>query len=316
MRRRVLIYTHVSAEDKNNPLSAPHYLFAAGCAEQADECPVPDWKHEAVPTSLPEQRWKCVEDMNEQQVAALLRRVQDGGISIEQAVAQLRRLPTEVLASARLDHHRLLRTGLPEAVFGEGKTAGQLTEILTAMLRQDAPVIATRVDLSKAEQVCAQVEGLQYHETARLLTGNRPHIPQNSGRGTIVIVTAGTSDLPAAEEARICLEQFGHGTATVYDAGVAGLHRILAHCELLQQASVLIVAAGMEGALPSVVAGLTPAPVIAVPTSVGYGVGAGGFAALLGMLGSCAPGIAVVNIDNGFGAACMAAAINRKLPQE
>jgi NCAIR mutase (PurE)-related protein len=128
----------------------------------------------------------------------------------------------------------------------------------------------------------------------------------------VVLVTAGTSDLPIAEEARLCLEYFGHKTATIYDAGVAGLHRILAHCELLQQASVLIVIAGMEGALPSVVAGLSPAPVIAVPTSVGYGAGAGGFAALLGMLNSCAPGLAVVNIDNGFGAACMAAAINRK----
>lgn len=253
--------------------------------------------------------------MNEQQLAALLHQVRDGSIRIEQAVAHLRRLPTEVLDSARLDHHRLLRTGLPEAVFGEGKTAGQLAEILTAMLRQDVPVIATRIDPQKAEQVCERVEGLRYHETARLLTGNAQHIPKDSGRGIIVIVTAGTSDLPVAEEARICLEYFGHQTATVYDAGVAGLHRILAHCELLQQASVLIVIAGMEGALPSVVAGLTPAPVIAVPTSVGYGVSAGGFAALLGMLGSCAPGIAVVNIDNGFGAACMAAAINRKPPR-
>jgi hypothetical protein len=248
--------------------------------------------------------------MNEQQLADLLLQVRDGGRSIAEAVSQLRRLPTEVLSSARLDHHRLLRTGLPEAVFGEGKTAGQLAEILTAMLRRDAPVIATRVDPAKAEWVCARVAGLCYHPAARLLTGNER--PQNSGRGVVAIVTAGTSDLPVAEEARICLEQFGHQTATVYDAGVAGLHRILAHCELLQQASVLIVAAGMEGALPSVVAGLTAAPVIAVPTSVGYGVGAGGFAALLGMLSSCAPGVAAVNIDNGFGAACMAAAINRK----
>ncbi len=225
---------------------------------------------------------------------------------------RLRLLPTETLESARLDHHRLLRTGLPEAVFGESKTVAQLTEILRAMLRRPTPVLATRVDPVKAEQVCAQVEGLRYHETARLLTGNEKHVPQNSGRGAVAVVTAGTSDLPVAEEARLCLELFGHETAAVYDVGVAGIHRLLVHCELLQRVSVVIVAAGMEGALPSVVAGLTPAPVIAVPTSVGYGAGAGGFAALLGMLSSCAPGLAVVNIDNGFGAACMAAAINRK----
>jgi hypothetical protein len=250
--------------------------------------------------------------MNEQQLSALLHQVQRGSMTTEEALARLRHLPVELLDSARLDHHRLLRTGLPEAVFGENKTVEQLAEILPALLRRQAPVIATRIDPVKAEQVCAQLAGLCYHQTARLLTGNEQYIAPGSGRGTVVIVTAGTSDLPVAEEARLCLEYFGHETATVYDAGVAGLHRILAHCELLQRASVLIVAAGMEGALPSVVAGLTPAPVIALPTSVGYGAGAGGFTALLGMLNSCAPGLAVVNIDNGFGAACMAAAINRK----
>jgi NCAIR mutase (PurE)-related protein len=250
--------------------------------------------------------------MNEQLLFSLLQQVRLGTASPEQVLARLRLLQTEVLDTARLDHQRLLRTGLPEAVFGENKTADQLVEILTAMLRQEAPVIATRVDAVKAAEVCACVSGLRYHAAARLLTGNEQHIPQNNGRGTVALVTAGTSDLPVAEEARLCLEYFGHKTAAVYDAGVAGLHRILAHCELLQQAAVLIVVAGMEGALPSVVAGLTPAPVVAVPTSVGYGAGAGGFAALLGMLNSCAPGLAVVNIDNGFGAACMAAAINRK----
>jgi len=254
--------------------------------------------------------------MNEQQLSALLKQVRSGGISPEAALEQLRLLPTEELDSARLDHHRLLRTGLPEAVFGENKTVSQLAEILRAMLRRPAPVLATRIDPAKAAQVCAQIEGLRYHETARLLIGNEEQAAKGGGRGTVAVVTAGTSDLPVAEEARLCLELFGHETAAVYDAGVAGIHRILAHCELLQRASVVIVAAGMEGALPSVVAGLTPAPVIAVPTSVGYGAGAGGFAALLGMLNSCAPGLAVVNIDNGFGAACMAAAINRKLPQD
>ncbi len=254
--------------------------------------------------------------MNEQQLSALLKQVQSGSLSTEAALERLRLPPTEELDSARLDHHRLLRTGLPEAVFGEGKTAAQLVEILSAMRRRPAPVLATRVDPAKAEQVLAKVEGLRYHEAARLLTGNEEQAAKGCGRGVVAVVTAGTSDLPVAEEARLCLELFGHETAAVYDAGVAGIHRILAHCSLLQRASVVIVAAGMEGALPSVVAGLTPAPVIAVPTSVGYGAGAGGFAALLGMLNSCAPGLAVVNIDNGFGAACMAAAINRKLPQD
>jgi len=249
--------------------------------------------------------------MNEQQLSELLYQVRSGDLSPEAALARLRHLSAEVLDSARLDHYRLLRTGLPEAVFGEGKSIAQLVEILTAMLQRENVVIATRIDSVKAAQVCAQVNGLHYYETARLLTGNEEYVT-GGGRGTVAIVTAGTSDLPVAEEARLCLELFGHETVAVYDAGVAGIHRILAHCELLQRASVVIVVAGMEGALPSVVAGLTPAPVIAVPTSVGYGAGAGGFAALLGMLNSCAPGLAVVNIDNGFGAACMAAAINRK----
>lgn len=250
--------------------------------------------------------------MNEQQLFSLLLQVKSGGMNPDQAVEKLRLLPLEVLDSARLDHHRQLRTGLPEAIFGENKTVDQLVEILRAMLRRETAVLATRINRNKAEQVRARVDGLEYHVTARMLTGNTDCIPAGGGRGCVVLVTAGTSDLPVAEEARLCLEYFGHQVRTVYDAGVAGLHRILAHCELLQQAAVLIVVAGMEGALPSVVAGMTPAPVIAVPSSVGYGAGAGGFSALLGMLNSCASGLAVVNIDNGFGAACMAAAINRK----
>lgn len=250
--------------------------------------------------------------MNEQHILDLLQRVKDGRLSPDHAVETLRQLPVEVLDSARLDHHRQLRTGLPEAVFGENKTVDQLIEILTAMLKQQTVVLATRVSPEKAEQVCARLDGLNYHDTARMLTGNPHCIQKDSGRGTVVVATAGTSDMAIAEEARLCLHSFGHRVETIYDAGVAGLHRILAHSELLQQAAVLIVVAGMEGALPSVVAGMTPAPVIGVPSSIGYGTGAGGYSALLGMLNSCAPGLAVVNIDNGFGAACMAAAINRK----
>ncbi|MCL7486772.1 MAG: nickel pincer cofactor biosynthesis protein LarB [Desulfobulbaceae bacterium] len=250
--------------------------------------------------------------MNEQELRKLLTLVRDKALPVSEAVDQLRHLPCEQITSARLDHQRQLRTGLPEAVYGENKTAVHLIEILAALLRQKSVVLATRVSPEKADEVMRRLDGLAYHDTARVLTGNDRYIPEECGRGTVVIVTAGTSDLPVAEEAHIALQRFGHRVQTVYDAGVAGLHRILAHTRLLQEASVIIVVAGMEGALPTVVAGMASAPVIAVPTSVGYGTGAGGFSALLGMLNSCAPGLAVVNIDNGFGAACMAAAINRK----
>lgn len=249
--------------------------------------------------------------MTEQNLRKLLRHLQNGNLDIDKAVEQLRQLEVEELNSARLDHHRELRTGLPEAVLGENKSVEQLVEILKALLCRQSVALATRVSADKAREVRAQLDGLQYHPAARMLAGNDQYIAENSGRGTVVVVTAGTSDLPVAEEARITLEWFGHSVESVYDAGVAGLHRILAHTELLQKAKVIIVVAGMEGALPSVVAGMTHAPVIAVPSSTGYGTGAGGFSALLGMLNSCAAGLAVVNIDNGFGAACMAAAINR-----
>jgi pyridinium-3,5-biscarboxylic acid mononucleotide synthase len=251
--------------------------------------------------------------MNEQDIRNLLERVRNNSLTIADAVELLRHLPTEILPSARLDHHRQLRTGLPEAVFGENKTAAHLLEILAAQQKQKNVILATRVSPEKATEVLRKLDGLTYHDTARLLTGNEQYIQADSGRGTVVIVTAGTSDQPVAEEARISLELFGHRVQCVYDAGVAGLHRILAHSGLLREAGVIIVVAGMEGALPSVVAGMVGAPVIGVPTSIGYGTGAGGISALLGMLNSCSPGLAVVNIDNGFGAACMAAAINRRL---
>ena len=251
-------------------------------------------------------------NMNENELRKLFAQVQDNSLTISDAVHQLRNFPAELLESAHLDHHRPLRTGLPEAVFGENKTAAHLIEILAALLRQKNVVLATRVSPEKAAEVLNKQGGLTYHDTPQMLTGNNQYIASGCGRGTVVIVTAGTSDLPVAEEARISLEWFGHRVETVYDAGVAGLHRILSQSEVLRKASVLIVVAGMEGALPSVVAGMVSAPVVAVPTSIGYGTGAGGFSALLGMLNSCAPGLAVVNIDNGFGAACMAAAINKK----
>jgi NCAIR mutase (PurE)-related protein len=250
--------------------------------------------------------------MNEKELRNILQQISDQKLTVSDAVRHFRHFPGEILSNAHLDHQRILRTGLPEAVFGENKTAPQLIEILEAMLRQDHVVLATRVNPQKAEEVLLKVEGLTYHDTAQLLTGNEEYIEAGQGRGSIVIVTAGTSDIRVAEEARISLELFSHQVRTIYDAGVAGLHRILSRSELLLQAKVVIVVAGMEGALPSVVAGIVSTPVIAVPTSIGYGTGLGGFSALLGMLNSCAPGLAVVNIDNGFGAACMAAAINRK----
>jgi NCAIR mutase (PurE)-related protein len=197
-------------------------------------------------------------------------------------------------------------------VFGEHKTVDQLIEILDTLLRTDNVVLATRISEEKAAQVRTRLDGLTYHPEARVLSGNQHLAPIGIGRGTVVIVSAGTSDFPVAEEARITLRSYGHRVVAIHDVGVAGIHRILAHAQQLQQATVVIVVAGMEGALPSVVAGMTAAPVIGVPTSIGYGTGAGGFSALLGMLNSCSPGLAVVNIDNGFGAACMAAAINRK----
>lgn len=248
--------------------------------------------------------------MNEQTLRALLEQVRRGEADTEDALRQLRLLPVQELDSARLDHHRSVRTGLPEAVFAEYKSGEQLVTILRAMLARQNVVLATRVSAEKAAQACRELNGLSYHPLARVLTGNDHYIEEVQA-GLITLVTAGTSDIPVAEEARLTLKQFGHATRTVYDAGVAGIHRILSEAALLQESRVVIVIAGMEGALPSVVAGMTPAPVIAVPTSIGYGAGAGGYAALLGMLNSCAPGLAVVNIDNGFGAACMAAAINR-----
>ena len=241
----------------------------------------------------------------------LLEDLYQGHRSVDEVLAKVRRLPMEQLGSACVDHHRELRTGMPEAVFGESKSVAQLIEILGAMLAYGSVAMATRVDAAKAEAVLADLPELQYFQNARILAGNPGAIPHLPGRGTVAVVTAGTSDLPVAEEARVTLEWSGHKVVTVYDVGVAGIHRILSKIEVLQEARVIIVVAGMEGALPSVVAGLTSAPVIGVPTSIGYGVGAGGFAALMGMLTSCAAGLAVVNIDNGYGAACMAAAINQ-----
>jgi NCAIR mutase (PurE)-related protein len=250
--------------------------------------------------------------MDSKRLAQLLEQVQNGTTTVAAALEQLKDWPAERMDFACLDHHRSLRTGLPEVVFGENKTAEQIVAILKKMLARPSVTMATRVDPAKAAVVCRELPELDYHDTARMLTGNGNHIAQDQYRGPVIVLSAGTSDIPVAEEAAITAHYLGNPVEKIFDVGVAGIHRLLGQRKLLDCATVLIVVAGMEGALPSVVGGLVDKPLIAVPTSVGYGTGFGGIAALLGMLNSCTPGVAVVNIDNGFGAGCMAAAINRK----
>jgi hypothetical protein len=240
----------------------------------------------------------------------ILTNVKNGRCSISEALEKIQVQPAESMAGACLDHHRAMRTGIPEVVFGESKSAAQIAAIGESLLKKGDVLMITRVDEEKAEEVQRRLPQLRYHHQARILCGNPRPVVAEKCRGSVVIVCAGTSDIPVAEEARVTTESLGHPVETLYDVGVAGLHRLLVHQPLLSTASVIIVVAGMEGALPSVVSGLVSAPVIGLPTSIGYGTHLGGFTALLGMLNSCAPGLAVVNIDNGFGAACMAVAIN------
>lgn len=249
--------------------------------------------------------------MDSVKLKELLEDVKSGRCAIAEALGVLKHLPMEHLDFACLDHHRQLRTGFPEVVFGENKSSSQIAEIMARMLAHGGVALATRVNPDKAAEVTGRVAGLAYHEEARMLVGNPRPDDGGIGRGLILVLSAGTSDIPVAEEARVTAASLGHKVEKLYDVGVAGIHRLLAARGLIEQATVLIVVAGMEGALPSVVGGLVDKPVVAVPTSVGYGTGFGGIAALLGMLNSCAPGVAVVNIDNGFGAGCMAAAIDR-----
>lgn len=252
--------------------------------------------------------------MDPKNLTTLLEQVKTGESSIAEALELLRNFPAATVTDGCVDHQRQLRTGIPEVIYGESKTSVQIIAIARAILSEGEPVLATRVSEKKADEVRQEIPALHYNPTARLLM-TPPLSPQlDKYRGRSLVVCAGTSDIPVAEEARLTLETFGHPVDKLYDAGVAGLHRLLRHQDLLHQATVIIVVAGMEGALPSVVGGLVGCPVIAVPTSVGYGASFGGIAALLGMLNSCSPGVAVVNIDNGFGAACMAESINRLSP--
>ncbi len=249
--------------------------------------------------------------MNDKELARLLQSLIDGRISLNDSVKQLKKLPLEDLGIAQIDHHRELRQGVPEVILGEGKSLDQLEIIITAMARKRRNILVTRLDREKATSICRQFPDGEYDHDARTFCLVQQKI-ENSGKGKILVICAGTSDLPVAKEAIITARMLGNEVEELIDVGVAGIHRLLARQELLQQAEVLIVVAGMEGALPSVVGGLVAKPVIAVPTSIGYGAAFGGIAALLGMLNSCASGVTVVNIDNGFGAAFAANRINRK----
>ena len=254
--------------------------------------------------------------MDPERIKELLTEVSAGRRSVDEALNDLKDLPFRDLAYARADTHRHLRTGFPEVVFGLGKTPAQITALLLELGRAGSLAFATRVDAAAAPGILQQVragglgEALHF-EVARIIAVRPAPVPTR-GRGVIAVISAGTADVPVAEEAALTVELAGHRVERIYDAGVAGLHRLLASRQSIAEAEILIVVAGMEGALPSVVAGLFARPVIAVPTSVGYGANLGGVAALLSMLNACAAGIAVVNIDNGFGAGRMATMLNRK----
>lgn len=248
--------------------------------------------------------------MNIRKLESLLRKVKAGKMLVGDAIAQLRSLPFEDLGYARIDHHRSLRKGFPEVIWGEGKTSGQILAIMKQLKRKGQNVLITRLDKRKAMAVQRAFPKSLYHPQSKVLT-YLTHEVKPEGKGTILIITAGTTDIPVAEEAAITAQFMGNRVETLYDVGVAGIHRLLSERGRLEAARVLIVAAGMEGALPSVVGGLVDRPVLAVPTSVGYGASFGGITALLAMLNSCASGVAVVNIDNGFGAGYLASLMNR-----
>ncbi len=248
--------------------------------------------------------------MDPARIERLLKDVATGKIAVAEALDGLRQLPFESLGHSMIDHHRQLRTGVPEVIYGESKTAEQIAEIAQRITARKTALLATRVDAEKARLTCERLPDVTYDAVSRTLRWLPPS--RKKPQGLVCVVTAGTSDIPVAEEAAMTLEIMNANLERVYDVGVAGVHRLLDRLPLLQKARAIVVAAGMEGALASIVGGMVPAPVVALPTSVGYGASFKGVAALLGMLTSCAPGVAVVNIDNGFGAGVMAGLINRR----
>jgi pyridinium-3,5-biscarboxylic acid mononucleotide synthase len=247
--------------------------------------------------------------VNAESLRKLFEQVRKGALAPDDAVSRLRHMPFEDLGFAKVDHHRALRAGMPEVILGEGKTPAQVAAIFTRLAEHGGNVLATRANEKQFAAVKKKVRHAEYRELARAIVLQRSH--GKHGKGMIAVVSAGTSDIPVAEEAVVTAEVMGNAVEHFYDVGVAGIHRLLANREALSKARVVIVCAGMEGALPSVVGGLVGVPVIAVPTSVGYGASFKGLAALLGMLNSCASNVSVVNIDNGFGAGYVASLINR-----
>jgi len=251
--------------------------------------------------------------MNPDRLKELLNQVKNGKVSVDQALKKMKHLPFEDIDFARIDHHRSLRKGFPEVISSKGRWAKQIMEIMARMKKNKDNILVTRLDAGKAALVCKRFPESDYHPLSRVLTCISKPVKTLPGRGLVLVISAGTSDMSVAEEAMLTALVMGNPTEYLYDVGVSGLHRLMANQEKILSASVLIVVAGMEGALPSVVGGLVERPVIAVPTSIGYGASFNGLAALLAMLNSCASGVAVVNIDNGFGAGYLAALINQPL---
>ena len=247
--------------------------------------------------------------MTEEQIRKILEEHKSGALTADAALTRLRSLPFEDLGFANVDHHRTLRQGFPEVIFGAGKSVDQVRRITESLYRNSHNILITRATSDQFQAVKSVAPEAEFNELGRTIVIRKDETVR--GKGTVMVISAGTSDAPVAEEALVTLKVMGNHAESVYDVGVAGLHRLLDRRERIQQARVLIVVAGMEGALPSVVGGLVSVPVIAVPTSVGYGASFGGVAALLGMLNSCASNVSVVNIDNGFGAAMVASLINR-----
>ena len=248
--------------------------------------------------------------MDKNLLLKLLESVARGRVSAEDGADKLQHMAYEDITYAHIDHHRSLRKGFPEVIFGEGKTADQIAGIMEKMMDQENIILVTRTNPQKADIILSRFPKAVYHADARMVVMELISVPVQ-GRGLILIITAGTSDIPVAREAYLTARAMGNAVDTIFDVGVSGIHRLFNHKTLIDEAAVLIVVAGMEGALPSVVAGMVDRPVIAVPTSVGYGVNLGGLTALFAMLNSCSSNVAVVNIDNGFGAGYMAAMINK-----
>jgi len=248
--------------------------------------------------------------MNKEYIKDVLRKVEKRELSLDEALEKLKDLCFENLGFARIDHHRELRRGFPEVIFCQGKSLDQIKSIAKAMLEKNKLLLATRASKEVYEVVRELTDKVFYHPVARVVVAGEPKSVKNREK-FILVISAGTGDIPVAEEAKVTAEVMGNRVETLYDVGIAGVHRLMEEKELLKSANVLIVVAGMEGALPGLVGGLVEKPVIAVPTSIGYGANFGGISALLGMLNSCSPGIAVVNIDNGFGAGYIASLINQ-----